>query len=227
MFLQTFPNGYLHMSRHPLEMVVEEARWIDNPVNVILLIAQFLLMILMLRDLLQCYKFLGQCFFRSRFLVGLEHNMGLARIRDRIALCCLPAIVLISHAIILPYMPYWQIITLLAGYYVARRLLYALIPHRKVGSEPWAATRNALNLYVLAIFSLWAITIALGATGIFSKDLLRLLLLIETGVVMLTVYVSQFTILDYRCGSFKAFLYLCALEIIPATGTICVALIIS
>lgn len=227
MLLQTFPNGYLHMSHHPIEMMADEAHWIDSPVNAFLLIAQAILLILVFRDLLDTYRLLGQCLFRSRFLIGLEHNMGQARVRDKIALCVLPAIIMITHAIILPAMPYWQIICIIAGYYIVRRVLYAIIPHKKIGGEPWAAVRNTLNLYLLAIFSFWTIIVGLGACGIFSADLQKLLMLASLGLVLLTIYISQFTILDLRYGGFKAFLYLCALEFIPATGIIGVVLIIS
>lgn len=227
MLLQTFPNGYLHMSRYPVGAIADEVCWIDNPVNAALLVVQALLLLFVLRDLLATYRQLGQCFFRSRFLVSLEHNMGQARVRDKVALCCLPAIVMILHAGVIPTLHYWQIVTLLAGFFSVRYLLYAVIPHKKVGSESWSAIRNTLNLYLLAIFTLWAVTVALGASGLFSSSLQQILLLSELGLVLLLVYISQFTILALRCGSFKAFLYLCALEIIPATGTVGVALIIS
>ena len=227
MLLYDFPGGILRMSSHPYVAEGNVLFWLENPLNCTLLCAEALLLLLVVKDLIQVYGFIGACMWHSKSLVTIEHNLRYARIRDKVALCTLPLLVMEFSGMGMLGMTLPRILAVLFGYYIARRLLYAVVKRGKVPMEVWLASRNAPNVFVVMLASLWVATMAVMLSAGVSHAVVEQVMLIELGAVAFICLNRQFGILKLQCGSFRSFLYLCALEILPMAGVVCVVLLIS
>ena len=64
------------------------------------------------------------------------------------------------------------------------------------------------------------LSIALSLLFRLSLPLRGIILAFEALACYILLFIRQFQILSYQCGSFRAFLYLCGLEIIPVVGLV-------
>ena len=219
MLLDYFPNGILRLPRSS-QMVAETLDWAHQPHIELLILLESFLILFFLKDRILLFKELVPCIQRWRALVSLEHNLQQARNRDRMALVMSPVIVLclqgcqmVNHSLI------WITLVLLA-YFLLRVLLYLLIPHRLVNQEYWSACRNSENLLLTELAYIWLLSIALSLLFRLSLPLRGIILAFEALACYILLFIRQFQILSYQCGSFRAFLYLCGLEIIPVVGLV-------
>ena len=199
--LRFFPNGILRMGREAqsFDTHIVVGNWIDSPLNIALVIVESFVLLFILKDILNICVSMGPCIQRWKPLVALEHNIHQSKLRDHIALCILPVSVMILQWSGLWGVSYLKILGGIAAYYVIKRLIYVLVPHRKVGSEQWRSCRNAATLF----------------------------LVVEAGFCILLSFIRQREILSSQCGAFLSFLYLCALEVVHMAGLVCVILFVS
>ncbi|MGM9788031.1 MAG: hypothetical protein ACI3ZF_03905 [Candidatus Cryptobacteroides sp.] len=220
MLLQTFPNGLLRLPRSEPAVVMELLDWAHQPHIEALIILEAFLILFFLKDRILLFRELIPCLQRWRALVSLEHNLQQARNRDRLALVMSPAIVLCLQGCgIIRHSLLW-IALLLITWYLLRVLLYALVPHRLVNSEYWSACRNSMNFLLSEMAYLWLLSIAVCVLFSLPLPVRAYLLSFEAAACFLILFVRQFQILSSQCGSFRAFLYLCGLEIIPVAGLV-------
>ncbi len=192
----------------------------------IIIVLEVLVVLVMLRDIIEVLRVSAPCFQRWRAMVSLEHNIGQSRTRDKVCLCLMPAMIILMLCYNLVVINVWQFLIYLSGLYVVRRVLYATVPHHKVGSEFWGASMNAPNLFVITTIVLWLLSVvvmwAFSASGIVYK----VVLWVELGYFFVFSIIRQFQILRSQCGALQAFLYLCALEIIPMAGLVVVIFLV-
>ena len=220
MLSQFFPNGLLRLPKSEPAVVLEQVAWAQQPHIAALIIIEAFLILFFLKDRILFFREVIPCLQRWRALVSLEHNLQQARNRDRLALVMSPVIVLclqgcqmLNHSLV------WITVVLLA-WYILRLLLYLLIPHRLVNSEYWSACRNSMNFLLSELACLWLVSIAFCLLFSLPLPARASLLCIEAALCLLFLFVRQFQILSSQCGSFRAFLYLCGLEIIPVVGLV-------
>ncbi|MGN1225902.1 MAG: hypothetical protein ACI4TL_01550 [Candidatus Cryptobacteroides sp.] len=220
MLLQTFPNGLLRLPRSEPTTALELLDWAHQPHIEALIILEAFLVLFFLKDRILLFRELIPCLQRWRALVSLEHNLQQARNRDRLALVMSPSIVLCLQGCgIIRHSLLW-IALLLIVWYLLRVLLYALVPHRLVNSEYWSACRNSMNFLLSEMAYIWLLSIAVCVLFALPLPVRAFLLSLEAAVCFLFLFVRQFQILSSQCGSFRAFLYLCGLEIIPVSGLV-------
>ena len=138
----------------------------------------------------------------------------------------LPVLILVVRGVELRTAPLGWIAAVVLAYYVVRRILYALIPHRKVNSEYWRACMNAASLFFVMLAVLWLLTVGAMVVLGLPQDVVRWVLVGELALCMGLTFIRQAEILASQCGVFLSFLYLCALEIIPATGLVSVLMLV-
>ncbi len=227
--LRFFPNGILRMGREAqsFDTHIVVGNWIDSPLNIALVIVESFVLLFILKDILNICVSMGPCIQRWKPLVALEHNIHQSKLRDHIALCILPVSVMILQWSGLWGVSYLKILGGIAAYYVIKRLIYVLVPHRKVGSEQWRSCRNAATLFFILLTILWLFSVGFFLIINIPIEIKRWILGVEAGFCILLSFIRQREILSSQCGAFLSFLYLCALEIVPMAGLVCVILFVS
>lgn len=192
----------------------------------VVIVLEVLVVLIMLRDIIEVLRFSAPCFQRWRALVSLEHNIGQARTRDKVCLCLMPIMIIVMLCYGLVVMKVWEFLLCLLGLYVLKRALYAFVPHRCITSELWDASMNAPNFFVIATVVLWLFSMAVMWAFSASEIVCKVVLWAELGYFFLFCLLRQFQILRSQCGALRAFLYLCALEIIPMAGLVVVIILV-
>ena len=226
MFLQSFPNGILCLPKTAGAVTEAASAWIEQPVNGLLVLAEAVVILFFLRDILFIMPPSLACFQKWQRVVSVEHNIPWARTRDRVALCLFPAYVLmIQWSGIWPEDLWWAAIGLV-GYDWLRRMLYYLVPHRRVSDEYWQACRNTPAVFSIPLAFLWMASMAVLLVCGAVESASGAVLLAELACFLMISLVRQAEILSHRVGAFQSFLYLCGLEIVPVTGLIVVVLLL-
>lgn len=226
MILQIFPNGQLCLPSDGSAVLPGSPAWALQPVNAALIILEAFVVLFTIRDILALCVSMWPCIQRWKPLVSLEHNIQQARMRDKVSFLLLPVLVLVVRGVELRTAPLGWIAAVVLAYYVVRRILYALIPHRKVNSEYWRACMNAASLFSVMLSVLWLLTVGAMVVLGLPQDVVRWVLVGELALCMGLTFIRQAEILASQCGVFLSFLYLCALEIIPATGLVSVLMLV-
>ena len=175
------------------------------------------------------------CFDRSRGAETLEHSLGLARVRNLSGIIYgLPfCLVLDRFGVVRPDFwdripPAWQapaMIGLIAAYMLVRDICYLVFRPRRVYGEPYAALRHNVFNYLLLLVPLQLVTVGVISAFRLSPQLAVYILAGEIALAWLFGMTRSAQILRNRCSGLSTFLYLCALEFLPAALLVAVVLI--
>ncbi len=226
MFLQSFPNGILYLPKTAPAMADAASVWIEQPVHGLLVLAEAVVILFFLRDILFIMPPSLACFQKWQRVVSVEHNIPWARTRDRVALCLFPAYVLMVQWSGIWTVDLWWIAIGLAGYDWLRKILYYLVPHRRVSDEYWQACRNTPVVFSLPLAFLWMVSMMVLLVCGAVESVSGAILLAELACFLMISLVRQAEILSHRVGAFQSFLYLCGLEFVPVTGLVIVVLLL-
>jgi hypothetical protein len=195
----------------------------------------FLVVLLLLRRLLNIFPSLLACLIRGKESLNLEASVKLSRDRDALALAMIVPFCLVAFRYRL-YAPGFLdgfsensligiYFAVFFAYVLLRSLMKWLMRPRRMQQKVYAAASKASSSFFIIG------TLLLLATG----GLLDLFNVPETDVRSAMLWVSAFIyavfllrktqIFSTSCSVFVAFLYLCALEMIP-TGILVVSAII-
>ena len=214
-----FRSGTLDMSTEPLQYVADTLKWGDVMVNRIAVMVTIILLILSLPDLIRLYPQLLRCLSRWKGNLELEHSVSLALVGG-VALCLIvDRWQLVNPSFRLDVPPSLQLAVtaaLLMGTALLRRLIYVATKFRSLTNEYASTLRHTVFNYLILLTSLMLVTVLLAAALRAPDPVIRNVLYAECAVFYL-VHLIRFTeILRFRCGILATFLYLCALEILPA-----------
>jgi hypothetical protein len=222
-----FRSGTLEMpvSASPVEPA-QALDWLALPGNRILMVAAILLFFAALGDYLQLLPYIFRCLTRPREHVHIQHNMSLVYTRNFVALTLLLPFCLISDRYFI-YSPAfagfvpagWSVAVpavAIGAYLLLRRLLFALIKPRRFTSELEEAYHFALYNLFIALVSLMLLTLAVLLPFAPTDMALRTVFLVEIGLAFVLSLGHTMQILSLHCSALGTFLYLCALELIPA-----------
>jgi len=229
---EIFRSGTLDMSSTPWYDLAQAAQWIDVPVNRVYCLVFVGLLVANLLDYFRLMPHLLFCVDRARGAEVLEHSLGLARTRNLSALAYLPIFCLIldCYSVICPDI--WDrlpaglgvpaTIGLWLAYLLFRRLCYlALRPQCLSGEAFYAILRNPYN-YLLLIAPLLFVTIAVCETFGLPRTIAQRAILVEICVFWAFALFRSSQILRKRCSGLSTFLYLCGLELLPASALVAV-----
>lgn len=220
--------GHLEMSRLPLQDMPALPVWDDVLSNKLLVVLAVILMILFAGQAFRLLPPLLYSVGRPRGSAGLEYNLGLSAMRNHIALVCLLPFALICsrYGLYAPdFMqevpPQWQsaaVIAVFLGFTAFRALCYLIIVNRRFGKETSSAARRcAYSFFILLTFAMLVLVGIFSIAGGVSARAARLVLLTVIGLSFLMSGVRSAQILAQHCNGLAAFLYLCGLELMPAT----------
>lgn len=223
---EVFKSGILKMSASPLEGLAAEPLWTDIVLNRILAVAAVALLIVHLLDLFRLIPHLLYCYSRVRGAEALEHSLGTARLRNLLAFSLsLPfCLVLDRFAVLRPAFwdaipPVWSApatICLVAAFVLVRALFHAIFRPRRMSGEVVTTLRHNLYNYLLLLFPLMLLVTAVLLVFPLGEDLGRTIFRVLIAAIWGLSTLRSGQILAAHGAGLSTFLYLCALELIPA-----------
>ena len=232
---EVFRSGTLEMSTQPWDGLAQAPVWTDFATNRILCLVAIVLMVANLLDYFRLVPSLLFCFDRSRGAETLEHSLGLARVRNLSGIVYgLPfCLILDRFGVVRPDFwdripAAWQalaMIGLMGAFMFVRDLCYLVFRPRRVPGESYAALRHNVFNYLLVLVPLLLVTVAVITVFHLPPQLAVCLLAGEIALAWLFGLTRSAQILRNRCSGLSTFLYLCALEFLPAAILVAVVLI--
>lgn len=222
MFLQSFPDGILHLPTELPVLTDAALSWIQQPVNGALIMVEAVIILLFLQDILFILPPAVSCLQRWQAALSIEHNIPWARTRDRVALVLYPIYVLFLQWSGIWDKPLLWIFGVLLLYSFVRKAFYRALPHKRIKEEVWQACRNTPTVFSIPLAFIWVGSmIIMSVTGVVPQAS-KVVLVSEAACFLVVSTLRQLENLAFREGAFRSFLYLCALEIAPLIGLVCV-----
>lgn len=227
-----FKGGSLEMSTEPLSGWVEAPVWRDLFSTRILAVAAIFLLLVNLPDLFRLLPHLFYSYNRPRGAADLEHSLGLARMRNHTALCYALPFCLIADRYAL-MQPRWlsalpaewhapATLGLFVAFLLLRALAYVLWQPHRLRGEPYATLKHIpYNVFILLV-SVMLVTVGLLLVFRAPDTTARTVLLWEITVFYLFSQIRASQFLAASGMGFTTFLYLCALELLPAASLVAV-----
>lgn len=218
-------GGILHMASAPYEGLVVVPAWGEILANRMLVAVAVVLFLFNINNIFRLMPPLLYSLARPGGSVGLEYNISIATLRNRMALLSLLpcALVFSRYGIacpdaVLALDAQWHslaVLAIIAAYALFRSLCYAFIMRARLSrDERLAARRSAYSIFILAVLAILLIAAVIAFAGVSDK-----VALIAIASVLAVFFVSSVLrsgqILAQHCGALRAFLYLCGLEILP------------
>ena len=231
------PEGFgtLHLPDAPCTAETASLMaWESNPAVPVAVLVAVLLFIFNLKDYIRLLPTVFACTGRAKPNIALEHNIHTFKERNITALTLLIPFVLLVHkygmykpSFLEDLPPVWSLLSgfgAVAAFLAVRYLFYPLRPYRLHGDESKAA-HNVLYTCFIALVTIMVATAAGMSIFKASTNSVRAVLLIETAVFYFLSIIRSGQILSLHCSALSTFLYLCALEILPAALTVVSALV--
>ena len=225
--IQDFPNGRLWMSDEPLETLVRETSWSQDPVHSVIALLAIVLLIVSMRDYFILWTPILRCMVRAKANIEMEHSIQLARTRNRAALLMLLPMWLIAERFSLISERMWLSLAIMLGYLAAKRLVAEILLPSRLPSETRLAVRRALYTYGIVLALAMMLTTGMWALFHWSDGAMVWVFAAEAGATLLLSMVREGEILSATYHPLVSFLYLCALELIPAAGLVAVGLVVA
>ena len=232
---EVFRSGTLNMSASPLQGLAAEPLWTDILLNRILAVVAVALLILHMLDLFRLIPHLLYCYSRARGAEALEHSLGTARLRNLLAFSfSLPfCLVLDRFAVLRP--TFWNVIPpawsapatigLVAAFVIVRALFHAFFRPRRMSGEVVTTLRHNLYNYLLLMVPLMLLVTALLLIFPIDEALGRTILRALIAAIWGLSTLRSGQILAAHGAGLSTFLYLCALELIPAALLVAVVVL--
>lgn len=227
-----FRSGTLEMSSSPLETLAAPALWSDVLANRILILVSILLILNHLLDLFRLTPPLFYSYSRARGAEALEQSMGTARVRNRIALSLILPFCLILDcfhvlrpAFIDTLPAGWSApatIGLVLAYLILRSLCYLFLRGRHLDQKIATTVRRNLYNYLMLILPILLLQAAVMLLVRVPDETICSVMRWTLTAVWAFAIGRSGQILHAYCSGFSTFLYLCALEIIPAATLVAV-----
>ena len=189
----------------------------------------------LLRNMVSVFPSLIACMIRTKENMNLEASVKLSRNRDMIAAAMIPIFCLIASKYKLYDISFLDgysqdarfgiIVAIFATYVLFRIAVSKLIKPQRIPKKTYSAALNASRTF----FTVLTLTL-LACGGVYSvleldPSSARSAMLWISAIIYFIFIIRKSEIFISCCSVFTAFLYLCALEIIP-TGTLVVSAII-
>ena len=229
-----FPSGQLLLPDTPPE-AVEAAGSGFSQIASLLVAVSVLLFLLSLRSFLNVLPYLADSVLRARGSAALENSVRVSRDRNFVAAVLLLPAILLAYRYRLYDIAFFDTLSpdlrilavagVLVVFLLLRHLLYRwLQPRRRI--EDYQMARAGGYTFFILLMMLVLPTVGLlyvlGALDVTVKAIL----LLETGVMYLLYLLRHAQILSGFCKPLTTFLYLCALELLPAAVVVLSAAIL-
>jgi hypothetical protein len=219
-----FKSGRLLLENSaPLESppAAEPSTWLVS----LLVVLFAVLAIATLKRFLQVLPYMADSYLRVRGSAALEGSIRVSQDRNLVALVLtIPAVLLVYRyrlydpVIIRDLDPNFRLagVTLaLLSYVVIRQLIYLWVRPRQ-RKDIFRQAHRVAYTYFIFLMLLALITVGILELVGMESAILRYVIYAETGLVFLLLLYRVTQILSLSCNRLRTFLYLCALEILPA-----------
>jgi len=216
--------GILHLGTEAPEATVQ-AGWMGCSANAIVLLVTVVLFIINFGSFLHLLPELLSCLFRSKPNIGLEHNIHSSAERNVTAWILLPAFAMVAdryrlyNPSFLEWLPNgWSLATtvLVILFFLGLRYLwFPFRPHVLHGDISKAA-HNALYTCFVGMMCVVIPTACVTVLTGVPDNIAKAIILYETAFFFLLSVIRTIQFLSRQCSGFSTFLYLCALELVPA-----------
>lgn len=224
---EAFTSGRLVMPADVVESAGEAAMaWGQNPLNSALIVISAVLLALNLRNIYHIAPHVAKCMSRWRWNHTVEASIQLGRTRDTVAMLLVIPMCLVAdrfglfNAEILQRVPEMWSAAAVVGVFLlfmaCRFIIYQMLETRAKSPSTFLVAHKCGRTYFIllgaAILAAAGICLVAGAQDAVTKRVL----LIVAGAVILDYLINRGQILSSVCNPFATFLYLCALDFVPA-----------
>ena len=219
-----FQTGQLLLPDAPPAALTEAGEGLSLVASILVAVS-VLLFLLALRSFLNVLPYLSDNILRARGSAALEGSVRVSRDRNLVAAVFLiPAILLIYRyrlvdADILDTLtPDFRLLAvagLFLAYVIVRYLLYRWFKPRRRYDEYQKAYRTGYTFFILTMM-LALVSVAVCYILRLPDSTVKTVLLVESGALFLLYLLRKGQILSLSCKPLTTFLYLCALELLPA-----------
>lgn len=206
----------------------------EYPLSHVLTVLSVFTAMALLRRFLDVLPDIIRSLMRPRSGASLENNVTLSNDRNLVAMSLVVPFILIAYRYQL-YNPRFiadagdnlrlaLIAAVFAGYVILRQLIYVWVRPRRRGDVLRTAHRSAYTHFIILTLTLLFVSGVCAVTGV-PDGATGTVLGVATAVVFV-LYLSRFAqILSLSCNQLRTFLYLCTLEILPASLLVASALV--
>ena len=232
-----FLRGTLEMPQSIADAAIQtNFVWDGVLMNRILAIACIILGIVVIADTVQIFPRLMDCIARWRACISLEHSVGDARARNTASIVAIFAIGLLTSRYcmygpsFLFMIPEWSMTLICLGvacaFFLLRLILFLLLKFNSIrGDERRAVLHSCATFSIPTCVFMLFTTVILGVFRTPDGGI-RLVLMLELGLGWMISFVKTGQLIGSHYSGFTTFLYLCALEIIPAAAVVVSALVL-
>lgn len=233
---EAFPGSTLLAPSEPETALARALTdWGDSPINDILIVVFTIITVLYLRRLVGILPYLVRGLWRWREVPALEASMRLSRDRSSFALVMIvPFCLVLSRYDLFPirFLADWDpglrtlaFVGLFAFYALLRQFLVRVAEPRRMNYDTYRMAAISGYNYFIVLTLLLVATAGIATLAGVNELTLKKILLYEIAVVFAVFLLRRTQILSNACNQLTAFLYLCALEILPAGLLVASALI--
>ena len=219
-----FKSGQLLLPDTPPEAVAAAGEGLSLAASLLVAVS-VLLFLLALRSFLNVLPYLSDNILRARGSAALENSVRVSRDRNLVAaVFVVPAILLIYRYRLFdiawfdtlsPDMRLAAVAGVFVVYLFIRFLLYRWLRPRRRYDDYQMAYRAGFTFFILLMMLALATVGVCYVLGV-PDETVKTILLVETGVTFLLYFFRKGQILSLSCKPLTTFLYLCALELLPA-----------
>ena len=199
----------------------EPSAWLVN----LLVVVFAVLAIAILKRFLQVLPYMADSYLRVRGSAALEGSIRVSQDRNLVALVfIIPAVLLVYRYRLYdpsvlqdldPNLRLAGVALALISYFLVRHMVYLWIrPHQRV--DIFRQAHRVAYTYFIFLMLLVLVTIGILALAGVESAIVRYVLYGEIGLVFILLLFRSSQILSLSCNRLRTFLYLCALEILPA-----------
>ena len=208
--------------------------WESDPVAGLLIVASVLLWIICLPRLMTLSHYLFGGLVQWKITARLARSVSLSRDRNYLCLASILPTCLVSarygiyHIAPMNGQPVWIVVLMTAGAllaYLLMRLFLVKTFLPKNMADAWKISRTNLPNGVIIIAIVTSATAILMHLCKAPDELAKNVILYESALIFLVILYRNYEILSWKGQRFKAFLYLCGLELIPALALIISAIL--
>ena len=189
----------------------------------------------LLRSIVSIFPSLAACMARSKECFNLESSVKLSRDRDMLAWAMILPFCLVTYSFDLfgtGFMNGWNedirlavIVGMFALYILFRDIVFRLFRPQRIPKKTYMTAGNAAHtFFVILTLALLSAGGIMTVTNADEQVTTTAMLWISAAIYLVFIF-RKLEIFTSSCSLFTAFLYLCALEIIP-TGTLVISAII-
>ena len=221
---EPFQSGQLLLPDTPPDALAPAGEGLSMVASILVAVS-VLLFLLALRSFLNVLPYLADGIFRARGSAALENSVRVSRDRNLVAAVFLiPAILVIYRYRLVdvglfdtlsPDMRLLAVAGVFVGYLLIRFLLYRWMKPRRRYDDYQMAYRAGYTFFIL-LMMLVLVTVGVCYILQLPDETVKMVILIETGVMFFLYLVRRGQILSLSCKPLTTFLYLCGLELLPA-----------